>query len=585
MAKIAGLHLASDRFVGVVVEGSAKRWKIIGAEAGEIAAPEEGEDPIGPATVAVAGLLKRIRAPHDPLVLAVSSSNSVFRKIQLPFTGDEAIRKVLKFESESQFHQFNIDDVVVTHVTVEERKGATDLIVSATPKKTLRAQIDVLDRGGYDPIQVDLDAHALFNVVLATSHAPETGSVLVLHVGRSETLLLVIEDRRLVSARSMRTGLATLSQAVAEDLGVPEKDAQNKVKLLAEGAGDPKEELIVTFDEEGGGTPARAEIEKSSGELEHDLVEGRREEIVHRLQREVTRTTAAEARHGLQEVLLCGEGATLAGLQDAIGSATGAPVREADLLEAVEGAPTDALLRRRLPIAVGASLKSIGIDFTDTDLRQEELRFAKKLESLKVPLAALVGVVTFAILLWNIYVFRETGARSREIENYAEEARARLIAALPDQKAVADRYATDPPEERIRLYQRYVEGEIRKLKEMFGAASGASFAKPQSSFEATHRMFKLWGDNANDLGLFVLDKLTTSSVDRPSPQVIATISMTFLGPDAEDCSRRIERLRALIKAEPWCVENVPVASTKPVPGGLSMEGLTIRMDLAKENAG
>ncbi|MBL8693311.1 MAG: pilus assembly protein PilM [Planctomycetes bacterium] len=579
MAKAAAVHLSADRFEAIVVEGSPKRWRIIGIEAGEIAAPAEGESPMAPALVAVGAALKKLRAPHDPVCLTLSSRDAVFRKLQLPFTGDEAIRKVLKFESESHLHQFNIDEVVVSHVTIEERKEATDLMVAAVPKKTIRASVEMMEQAGYDPVHVDLDGMSLFNALVATESAPAEGTILALHVGRAATLSLVIESRRLVSLRSMRAGLASLSAAVATDLGVPEAEAQKKVTQLAAGQGGGGDELVVSFEEERP-APPRGEIEKSPAELEGDLVEGRRAELVSRLQREVVRTVAAEARHGLSEILVSGEGAGLAGLIEAIAEGVSVPVRELDLSQSAPGAPVDEATRRRLPIALGAGLKAIGLDYTNTEFRQEELKFAKKLESLKTPLTVLVAVILFAIVLQNIYIYRETLSVKKSLEVVADTAERYVVGASAQYKNVPAKYKDQLPIDRFRSLGRFVDDETKKLKEMFGTG-GASFSRPQSSFEATERFFKTLRANEQELGLFVLDRYTAMTQDRPTPSVLITAQLTFFGDNAQDCARRIELLRSRIGQQKWSAD-VKEASTTPVAGGLTVENLSFRVDLSKE---
>jgi Tfp pilus assembly PilM family ATPase len=574
MAKASAAHLCPDRFAVVVVDGTSKRWKVVSADAGEIATAPEGENQSGPATAALANALKKARAPREPFVLSVSSSSSVFRNLQLPFTGDDAIRKVLKFESESHFHQLNIDDVIVDYVTVEEHKSATDLIVAAAPKKSLKGQIESLDRAGFDPTIVDLDAFSLFNAVIGTSAVAETGSSLVVHVGREETIVLLIEDRKLRTARSMRTGLATMQQSVAQDLGINNSVAAQKVQQAATaGSG---ENLISTFDSR----EPRGEIEKSPAELERDIIEERKQELVKRLQRELLRTSAAEARKGPDEVLVCGEGAAMPGLIDALGAAVQAPARELDLFTNVDGAPADPAVRRRCSVALGAAMRGIGIDIITTNFRQEELRFAKKLESLKVPLAVIAGVTFFTLLLQNIYTYRELDAKQRHLENIAAVAEGTLASRAPKK---AKKYPDDPPAQRMKLLNSYLDTELRNLKNLYGSG-GSSFSKPQSAYEALQRVFMVMQNMQDDMGLFVLDRFaaTTNTSNPSTPGVDVRMTITFFG-DGETASQHCSEFRKRMKASKWCVDTAEGTAT-PLEGGggITYEGLSVKVDLTRE---
>lgn len=595
MAKSAAVYLLPDRFAALVLDGTAKRWRIAAADAGALPEPEgEKREADAAASAALGAALKKIGAPHDPVVLAVASTGAVFRNMQLPFTGDDAIEKVLKFECESHLHQYNIDDVVLDFVTVEEQKGATDLLAVAAPKRALRAQIDLLDRVNYDPAIVDLDALALFNAVAAAQAVPVGASVLVLHVGREETLALVIEEAKLKTVRSIRLAVGPRREAAlpageakgpfdAKDTdgaaaALPAGDAAQAAESAAERAAAPEaDERIVDLAEGGSALPAL-------------VTEERRAEILSKLAREATRTIAAGVRRGPDEILVCGEGAAIPGLVEAIGEALAIPSRELDLFEGIEGAPADPDLRRRLPIALGAALKPLGVDHTGSDFRQEDLRFSKKLETLKVPLAALSASIAFALLLWNIYIFREFQGQQNNAESHAIAGERTLREVPPGlqtlQKkmtSVVKRFETDPPLDRLRLYSTKLDEEIKSLKDLYGAG-GASFSKPQSAWEATQRFFSFLKKNEEDIGSFVVDRyIAQTDTNNPtSSKVTVKATLTFLG-DGADATTRCGLLRRRLKEQRWC-EDSREGTVTPNDAGVAYEGFTVIVDLAKESS-
>ncbi|MBI3819370.1 MAG: hypothetical protein HY286_11805 [Planctomycetes bacterium] len=579
MAKAAAIHISGDRFAAIVIDGTSKRWRVVSAEVGEIKRAEEGEDPIAPTSVAASTALKKVRAPREPLTLAVASSEAVFRNLQLPFTGDDAIEKVLKFESEGHFHQLNIDDVVIEHITIGEHKVATDMIVAAAPKKLLKQQIEALDRGGFDPMYVDLDALTLYNAALATGIVSQIDSALIVHVGHTDTLVLLIEEQRLRAVRSMRSGLASFELAVAKDLGIAEGDAAGKVAEVnnSEKAAD----LVAPYQD----PSPRGELEKSPAELEASLVADRRDEFVKRLQREALRTATAEARNGPKEVLVCGEGAATPGLVEALGEALQVPSREVDFFAEVAGAPADPDVRRKSAIALGAALKGLGVDATKTNFRQEELRFSKKLESLKIPMAAIAATIAFTLLLENIYMFREIDSKKQQIVSEVQVAEA-VIAGRPSlKKDVIKKYEKDPPSKKIKLYNSWAETELRNLKNLYGAG-GSSFTKPQSAFEAVQRIFSVMKRYQDDMGAYVVDRLSAQTDLRNSNSqgVDIKFTITFLG-EAISCADRCAEFRKRLKSNKWCIDTTEGSST-PVPDGVgtTWESLIIKVDLTKDQS-
>lgn len=577
--------MTSDRFEAVVVDGNPKRWKILACEAGEIPAPGEGENPAALASSAVAAVLKKIGAPRDPVTLTLSSSGSVFRNMQLPFTGDDAIKKVLKFECEGQLHQFNIDDVIVAYMPVLEHKAATDIIVAAAPKKLLKPPIDLLETAGFDPLLVDLDAFSLYNAIQATAAIGPDRSALVLHLGREESLALSIEKGRLRLIRSMRFGYApphALVAGVKEEAQQGDADASARAIAAPQGEGEtvPSGHPEQTADAPavGGEAPAAVLVARDANEL------------ALRLERESMRIIAAEQGNGPEEVLISGDAAAIPGLLERLEAALEIPVRELDVFENAEGAPGDVALRRNLGFALGGALKGIGVDATKTDFRQEELKFAKKLEALKVPLASLVGIIAFTLLLQNIYAYREMEAKYNHLTNIATAAE-RILTEVPPgaanlakkMKSIVTSFEKDPPADRPRLYANRLDAEIRTLRDVYGTG-GTSLVKPQSAFEATQRMFKFLSKNQDDLGEFVLDKYSAVT-DTNNPQtsrVTIKLQVTFLGEGGEATVRTALMLRRL-REQKWAAE-VREGPSTPVPGGVTYDGLTVVVDLQREVA-
>jgi hypothetical protein len=590
--------LSGDRFEAIVVDGTAKRWKVVNGDAGVIppaadndktGEAEKGEDN---AAATLSAALKKLGAPHDPVSLAVPSSGSVFRNIQLPFTGDDAIRKVLKFESESYLHQFNIEDVILVHVPVHEHKGATDLILAAAPKRFLKSRIDVMERAGYDPATVDLDAFSLFNAVLATHSIPPTGTALVVHIGRDETLVLMVEEGKLRMVRSIR--MAMSAPAALESGNGNKTDAlvagleEAQIAAAREGGSaetQPSDDLVVV-------EPGDGALVAEPNDPAYLIPEDRREDFLRRLQREAVRTVAAESRRNPDEVLVCGEGAAVPGLIEGLGAALNLPARELDLFESVDGAPADPIIRRRLAIALGAGLKPLGIDHTQSNFRQEELRFAKKLESIKAPLAALAASLAFLLLLQNIYMFREVGGQEAHLASDAMTAERMLREVPPGQQklqkamaAIITKSEKDPPADRLRNYANRLDEEIRGLKDVYGTG-GASFSKPQSSWEATQRFFEFMKKHQDELGAFVIDRYTasTNTNDATNSKVTIKMTLTFLG-SGQEATARCALLRKSLKEQRWC-EDSREGTLTPVDGdvGVTYEGFTIVVDLAKETA-
>jgi hypothetical protein len=309
--------------------------------------------------------------------------------------------------------------------------------------------------------------------------------------------------------------------------------------------------------------------------------------FVSRLAREAMRTLAAGAA-APEEILLCGEGTALPDLAARVGEALELPAREIDVFANIDGAPADPELRRKLPFALGGALKNFGIDATKTDFRQEDLRFSKKLEKLKIPLASLAAAGAFTLLLQNIYLYREVEAKKLHLANDAiamdrniTEVPSGSQATLKKMKEIVKRYEAQPPLRRLQDYSNKFDEEIRTLRDLYGTG-GVSFIKPQSSFEATQRFFEFLKKNEDEFGTFVLDKYSaTTDTNNPQKSKVAiNVSLTFIG-EGGDCLARWKQFLMRLREQKW-VESAPESKSKPVETGVTFEGFQILVDLSRE---
>jgi hypothetical protein len=315
------------------------------------------------------------------------------------------------------------------------------------------------------------------------------------------------------------------------------------------------------------------------------------DDLVRRLSREATRMIAADQGRGPDEILVSGEAAGIPGLLEKLGEALELPARELDLFVNVTGAPAHPRARRSLGFALGGALKGIGVDVTKTDFRQEELRFAKKLETLKIPLAALSASIAFLLLLQNIYMYRESEAKKNHIANIAVAAERYLnevptgsTAMAKKMKDIVKKFEKDAPLDRLRLYSNELDKQIKELKDFYGSGGGTSFLKPQSAFEAAQRFFDFLKKNEDDLGAYVLDKFSavTNTNDPQNSRVTVKVQVTFLGDGSEATVRTALMLRRL-REQKWVAE-AREGPSNPVPGGVTYDQMTILVDLTRESA-
>jgi Tfp pilus assembly PilM family ATPase len=130
MSRTCGIHLDRQRFRLVVLEGSAKKHRIVAHASGQAASDED-------AASALAAELRRAVKEHkikaESVGLAVDSGLAAFRTLTLPFDDRSKIEEVIKFEIENDLPQWNIDDVIVDFIVTDPSWTAPRSSTRPTP--------------------------------------------------------------------------------------------------------------------------------------------------------------------------------------------------------------------------------------------------------------------------------------------------------------------------------------------------------------------------------------------------------------------------------------------------------------------
>ncbi|MGA1526089.1 MAG: hypothetical protein ACO4CZ_19160, partial [Planctomycetota bacterium] len=113
MARGVGLDAGAFEVKVVELDGSFRKPRLTKVSIDRVAAaPAAMSDDQRAAFEADAALqaLKDQKISRQGLNLGFPGREVVLRNLRIPFTGDDAIRKVIKFEAENAIHSHNVDD-------------------------------------------------------------------------------------------------------------------------------------------------------------------------------------------------------------------------------------------------------------------------------------------------------------------------------------------------------------------------------------------------------------------------------------------------------------------------------------------
>ena len=573
MSKSCGIHIGQRRFAVVVLDGSAKKHKVILQEEGEIPL---GEDPILGTAAALKAVAKKVKVPGENVGLAVDSGLAAYRTLSLPFDDKSKIEDVVKFEVESQLPQWDIDDVIVDFLTLSSTPGVeSNLLITAVPKDRLEARIRACERAGLEPFEAELDTSALFNAAAQSGLLHEEGAQVLVHVGETTTSVVVADGGRLQAMRSIHTG--------AEPLSLPADEPED----FGDEDGDE-------FEDEAPAAPRVDEAELAR----------RRAAGAERLRRELARTvSAANTENPI-------EGIFVTGLQ--LPELFSGPILEVPVepFTALPGEDeTDGV--GECAVAYGAALRRLGGGVLRGTLRREELRYTGKFERLELPLAVLGLLVLMSLWVQLTILDQKIGWRGEgdplderrhgdmqlwlvgsNLFMLGDEDRAGRLAPPPDGIANYAKRAqrgedTDRTKmEELKEIQRLLMIEVDNAKRELGVKS--SVEQPQSALEAMTMVLTVIEGMGDDIGRVAIRQISSdTALARGGKEDFVTVKldMDFFAENDIVATRNFEKMRGALNAEPW-VREFKEEPSKPFEQetgatGVYLDNLTIEVDTTK----
>jgi type IV pilus assembly protein PilM len=404
--------------------------------------------------------LKDAEIGRDGVCLGFPCREAVLRRLNVPFVGDDQIRKVLKFEAEGEIHSHNVDDMVVDFHTLERREAETQVLVAAVPKKSLGSLLEALNGFGIDPERVDLDTMALFRVAewagcfgedVAEAAAaaaeeegerpselptvPKSGALasngrrvrVVVDLGARSTRILAVDGGKLVDMRALRIGFESIVDEIADRSRVAPDEARHAVaQALRTGADVPLEPIgsaaAAVADEESPGEELLAsepavEVAPRAEVIRFDDVDAARQQLFARMRRELMRfLTALPQISAVERAFVTGGGSTLPGIRELLAETFDSAIQPLDVLARLSHnlEPEEAeKVGPRIAVAVGLALATMGGP-GGFDFRREDLAYRRRFDRVKFPLAIACMLAAFLPFIYGVRQYNKLGLLSKE---------------------------------------------------------------------------------------------------------------------------------------------------------------------------
>ncbi len=434
---VVGLDIGASAVKAVVLRG--------GLRAVQVAHATRVEEP----GIPLSERLRRLRAlgplRADDVLTALPGQRVSTRLLTFPAAAAKQLDKVVPFELESQI-PFTLDQVAVAYQRVSPPGAAeVSVLAGAAPSGDIAQLLEACTVARLEPRSIDLDTATLASLAAAVPPGPgETpGPTAVVDLGASKTGVAVVAEGRLRYVRTITGGGQALTRAVAQALGLPEAEAEQRKCALAAHAAEG---------DDAADTAARVA-----------LVRG-----LETLAAELHKTLGAYRQAGGPEVtrlLLVGGGAAQPGLAAFLERALEVPtrvVRPKDV-PGVGGSAAGPLGPEYTP-ALALALPGTGRRLPGTlDFRRGPFAYRREMAGLRRRLAVSAGLAAAILILLGAGFFTEYTAKAERYDAVQAQVRQAYRAIVPQGAA--------PANEALDLRAR-TEGLKKELAQIGGLAGG-----------------------------------------------------------------------------------------------------------------
>jgi type IV pilus assembly protein PilM len=268
----------------------------------------EGEimDP-GIVSEAITATLTAAGVTTKEVVTAVGGRDVIIKKIQIERVKEQQARELMRWEAE-QHVPFDMESVELDFQILDPEGDSSDMsvLLVVAKRELVEAKVRVLTEAGITPTLVDVDAFALHNAFERNYPDAMQGVVALVNIGHEVTNVNILDDGVPVLTRDITVGTRRFREDLQRDRGLSTDDAAT---------------LLQGYDR--------------SPDLDA-VIEGRGEEISVGVERAVAFLASSSRSAGqLRAVYVCGGGARIPGLTDALGARLRLTVEQANPLSAL----------------------------------------------------------------------------------------------------------------------------------------------------------------------------------------------------------------------------------------------------------
>jgi type IV pilus assembly protein PilM len=265
----------------------------------------EGEvmDP-GIVADAIRTALENAGVTRGDVVVAVGGRDVIIKKIQTLRVDEQEARSAMRFEAE-QHVPFDMNSVEMDFQILDPDDSGDDMnvLLVAAKRDLVESRMRLLADAGVTPAIVDVDAFALHNAFELNYPDAMRGVVVLANIGNEITNINILEDGVPILTRDLPVGTRRFREDLQRERGLGAEEAAALVQGYDR---SPHLDAVI----QGRGDELASGIERASAFL----------------------ASSSRSASRIAGLYLCGGGARIPGLADALGERLRLPVRQANPL-------------------------------------------------------------------------------------------------------------------------------------------------------------------------------------------------------------------------------------------------------------
>ena len=294
---------------------------------------------------AIKELFDELNVKVKQVAVSISGHAVIIKKISLPPMPDDELEGQVKLAAE-QYIPFDINEVNIDFHVLPPAEGEGDgqgemsVILVAAKKDKINELTELVKGAGLSPVVMDVDAFAIENMHGINYPLVQEETTALVNVGASVMNINIVSKGTSLFTRDIPIGGNRYTEAIQRELGLSYEEAEETKKSGRSSSGN------------------QASV--------RSVIEGVNAEVASEIARTIDYFKSTVADGDVQQVLLCGGGAQVAGLVQQLRDRMHAVVEVANPFSGVDTSGSDldqstlAQLAPMAAVGVGLALRSVG---------------------------------------------------------------------------------------------------------------------------------------------------------------------------------------------------------------------------------